>query len=134
MNSWLRAAWTKHAEFFLFVLIGGINTGLTYGLYLLLLLCMRYPLAYSGSYVAGIFLSYYLNARFVFRERLSLAKALKYPSVYLVQYFLGLGLLYVLIETLHLNKQTAPLAVVLITVPATFVLSRYIIRGKSKRV
>ena len=134
MQSWPKATWTKYREFILFVLIGGINTGLTYGLYLLLLLIMRYPFAYSGSYVAGIFLSYYLNARFVFRERLRLSKALKYPSVYLVQYLIGLGLLYVLIETLHLDKRVAPLAVVVITVPATFVLSRYIIRGKAKRV
>lgn len=114
--------------------MGGINAGLTYGLYLLLLLIVRYTFAYSGSYAAGIFLSYYLNARFVFRERLRLSKALKYPSVYLVQYLVGLGLLYLLVETLHLDKRLAPLAIVVITVPATFVLSRYIIRGKAKRV
>ena len=113
--------------------MGGINSGLTYGLYLLLLLMMRYPFAYTGSYVAGIFLSYYLNARFVFRERLSLSKALKYPSVYLLQYVLGFALLYVLIESLHVNKKIAPLVVVVITVPATFLMSRYIIRGRGKR-
>lgn len=134
MKSWLKVARGKYAEFGLFILMGAINTGLTYGLYLLLLLLMRYPFAYSGSYLAGIFLSYYLNARFVFHEPLRLAKALKYPSVYLAQYLLGLGLLYVLIELLHLNKKVAPLAAVLITVPATFVMSRYIIRGKPKRV
>ncbi|MFL6520976.1 MAG: GtrA family protein [Chthoniobacterales bacterium] len=134
MRSWLTAILTKHKEFLLFVVMGGVNTGLTYAVYLLLLLVMRYPFAYSGSYVAGIFLSYYLNVRFVFRERLSLSKALKYPSVYLIQYLLGLVLLYVLIEIFHLNKNLAPLAIVLITVPATFVMSRYIIRGKPKRV
>jgi putative flippase GtrA len=134
MQAWLKATWTKYREFILFVLMGGFNTGLTYALYLLLLLIIRYPFAYSGSYAAGIFLSYYLNARFVFREPLSLSKALKYPGVYLLQYFMGLGLLYVLVETLHFDKRLAPLAVVAITVPATFALSRYIIRGKSKRV
>ncbi len=134
MQPWPQATWTKYREFILFVLIGGLNTGITYALYLLLLQIIRYPFAYSGSYVAGIFLSYYLNARFVFGEQLSLSKALKYPSVYLVQYFLGLALLYVLIETLHLDKRIAPLAVVVITIPATFVLSRYIIRGKTKGV
>jgi putative flippase GtrA len=134
MKSLLKTGWTRHAEFFLFVLIGGINTGITYGIYLLLVSVMRYPFAYTGSYVAGIFLSYYLNVRFVFREQLSLSKALKYPSVYLVQYLLGLVLLYLLIEILHLNKNLAPLAIVVVTVPVTFAMSRYIIRGNAKRI
>ena len=114
--------------------MGGVNSGLTYGLYLLLLLVGGYAFAYTCSYVAGIFLSYYLNARFVFRERLSIAKALKYPTVYLVQYLLGLVLLYFLIETFHVNKKIAPLIIVVVTIPATFVLSRYIIRGRPKSV
>jgi hypothetical protein len=109
VKAWLTATWTRRREFILFLLAGGINTALTYGLYLLLLLVMSYPFAYTGSYVAGIFLSYYLNARFVFREPLSLAKALKYP-----------------------NKKIAPLVIVVVTVPATFVMSRYIIRGRKK--
>lgn len=122
--------WISHREFVAFLLSGAINTLLTYGLYLALLLVVRYPIAYSGSYVAGIFLSYYLNARFVFREPLRLSKALKYPAVYIVQYLVGLGLLYLFVSVLHMSKEIAPLPVVLLTVPFTFLLSRYIVRGR----
>jgi putative flippase GtrA len=119
-------------EFGAFLFFGLLNTVLTYGLYLLLLFVANYAVAYSVSYVAGIFLSYVLNARFVFRERLRLSKAVQYPVVYLLQYFLGLGLLYLMVEILRVSKVVAPLAVVLITVPFTFALSRYVIRGRTR--
>lgn len=116
----------------MFVFLGAVNTVLSYGIYLLLVLVVAYPAAYTLSYPPGILISYYLNARFVFREKLRLAKALQYPVVYLVQYLLGLGLLYLLVEVVHLSKFIAPILIVLITVPCTYVLSRYVIKGRSR--
>jgi putative flippase GtrA len=133
MKTWIKAAWTARREFILFVLVGALNSAITYGLYLLLLFLVRYPVAYTCSYLAGIFISYYLNARFVFRERLRLSSALRYPVVYVVQYLIGLTLLYLLVEVFRLNKQIAPLAVIVFSVPITFVLSRYVIRGRANQ-
>lgn len=132
LTNWLARQRATHRELVAFVLVGGVNTLLTYGIYLALLRVVSYPVAFTGSYVTGIFLSYYLNARFVFREPVRLSKALQYPVVYVVQYLLGVGLLYLFVEQLHFNKAIAPLAIVLITVPCTFVLSRYVIRGRAK--
>jgi putative flippase GtrA len=50
------------------------------GIYLLLVLFIAYPVAYTLSYGSGVFISYYLNARFVFREKLRLSKAMQYPN------------------------------------------------------
>ena len=75
-------------------------------------------------------MSYYLNSRFVFRREVSLTKALRYPTVYLVQYLLSVLLLCVLIEIFSLNKLIAPALVILITIPVTFSLSRFIIKGR----
>jgi putative flippase GtrA len=119
-------------ELITFVFFGGLNTILTYGIYLLLVSFVAYPTAYTLSYAAGIFISYSLNARFVFREKLRLSKALQYPVVYLVQYLLGLGLLYLLVEVAHMTKFIAPVVIVLITVPCTYLLSRYVIKGPSR--
>src|SRR6266487_5122564 len=80
-----------------------------------------------------VFISYYLNARFVFREKLRLSKAMQYPIVYLAQYLIGLGSLYLLIEVAHLSKFFAPIVIVVITVPCTYLLSRYVIKGRSRR-
>lgn len=128
---WLRAKQSKRThweEFVRFIVCGVINTGGTFIIYLCLLWVVSYPAAYTISYVAGVFISYWLNARFVFHEALSIARAIQYPVVYLVQYLLGLGLLFLLVEVAHLSDIVAPLLVVILTLPVTFLLSRYVIR------
>ena len=123
---------TPRRELAAFVFFGAVRTVLSYGIYLLLVLFLAYPTAYTVSYVADIFISYYLNARFVFREKLRLSKALQFPIVYLAQYLIGLGSLYLLIEVAQLSKFFAPIVVVVITVPCTYLLSRYVIKGVSR--
>ena len=110
-----------------YLIVGGLNTLLTYALYLALLSVASYVVAYSIAYVAGILSAYYLNSRFVFRAEMSLAKVLKFPAVYIVQYVLGVGLLHLLVVTAGMDEKIAPLLVIAITVPATFILSRLII-------
>lgn len=117
-------------EFFKFIFFGGINTLLSYAIYVVILLFLIYPVAYSLAYFSGIFISYYLNSRFVFKRDVRLVKAFQYPLVYLVQYLLGVSLLSVLIEIFSLNKFIAPALVIMITIPVTFSLSRFIIKGR----
>jgi len=116
-------------QFARFVICGVINTLTTYLIYLICLYAVRYSMAYTLSFASGIFISYYLNSRYVFREELSWRKALKYPLVYLVQYLLGISSLYLLVELAGVSEVIAPIFVVLITVPVTFLLSRRIIAG-----
>ena len=119
-------------EFAAFVFFGAVRTVLGYGMYLFLVLFFTYGTAYTLSYIVGVFISYYLNARFVFREKLRLSRALQFPIVYLVQYLIGLGLLYLLIEVAHVSKFLAPIVVIIVTVPCTYLLSRYAIKGRPK--
>jgi len=123
---------TPRREFAMFIFFGAVNTVLTYGIYLLLVLFIAYPAAYTVSYASGVFISYYLNARFVFKEKLRLSKAMQYPIVYLAQYLIGLGALYLLIEVAQLSKFFAAIVIVVITVPCTYLLSRYVIKGRSR--
>jgi putative flippase GtrA len=115
-------------DFTRFLLIGGINTLLGYILYVALLQIVSYTLAYSISYVLGIFISYYLNARFVFKTELKLSKAIQYPLVYLAQYTLGVALLRILVELLGVSTLIAPVLIVLVSIPVTYVLSRVILK------
>ncbi|WP_100528515.1 GtrA family protein [Paenibacillus sp. GM1FR] len=117
-------------EFLKFLISGGINTLATYLMYLFLLLFYNYSLSYSVSYIAGIFLSYYLNSVFVFKEKISFRKFLKFPIVYLVQYLVNMLLLYVLVEHAQFYVQLVPLVAMIITVPITFFLSKIIIKRK----
>ncbi|MGN7761964.1 GtrA family protein [Paenibacillus sp. 22594] len=117
-------------EFLKFVISGGINTLATYLMYLLLLLFFNYSLSYTISYVSGIFLSYYLNTVFVFKEKVSFKKFLKFPIVYLIQYLVNIFMLYVLVERVHLSTGIVPLIVIVVTIPITYALSKLIIKSK----
>lgn len=114
-----------------FLLVGACNTLLTYVLYVFFFIFLSYKLAYSLAYVCGIIISYYLNSRLVFREPISLAKFLQYPIVYVVQYGLGIFILYVCIDILGISAWLAPMVVIVISLPVTFVLSRLIIKGRA---
>jgi len=51
---------------------------------------------------------------------------LLFPLVYLAQYVVSLGVVWAWVECFHLMKELAPLVAVVITIPLTFVLSRFV--------
>jgi len=115
-----------------FLMSGLFNTAVTYVLYLLFLQFMSYQLAYSVVFVIGILISYVLNAGFVFRTRMTLKTLARFPLVYGAQYVLGMGLVLGLVEVVGLATWLAPLGAIMVTVPLTFVLSRYIFTANKK--
>ena len=118
------------SQFIRFVGVGGINTIVTYLLYLLLLLVTNYTLSYTMAYLFGIALSYWLNLKFVFQEKSSRKKIVLFPLVYLVQYLFGVLVLYVAIEKLNISEKIAPILIVILTVPLTFILTKKILSEK----
>ncbi len=115
-------------EFSRFLLVGGVNTIWSYLLYAALQVVLPYQIAYTVAYVASVVVAYYLNARFVFRSPLSWGKALRFPTVYVAQYIMGVAALYLLVELLAVHQLFAPFLVVAATVPVTFLLSRFILK------
>ncbi|GIO88493.1 membrane protein [Paenibacillus faecis] len=120
-------------EFLKFVFNGGINTIATYLIYLFFLLFFNYSISYTISYVAGILISFYLNTVFVFKEKLSFSKFVKFPIVYIVQYLINLFMMFVLVEQLNLSPQVVPLIVIVVTIPVTYTLSKFIIKANNRR-
>jgi putative flippase GtrA len=116
-----------------FLVVGAVNSGLTYIAYLVLLRWVSYRVAYSLSYVAGIFFSFVLNSLFVFRVPLRWGRLLPYPSVYLVQYLLGLCVVYVGVELLRWDERLMPIAVLVVTVPVSFVLTRWVLGERERK-
>lgn len=112
-----------------FLLVGGLNTALTYVLYLLLLQWATYLVAYGIAYVTGIAISYWLNSLVVFKTAMNLSGLLKFPLVYLAQYMLGSGLLWLLVERFGVPHAVAMLPVIAVTVPATYVATRWVLTG-----
>lgn len=115
------------AEFARFLIVGATNTAFSYVVFLALYLVMHYQAAYALSYAAGIVLSYFLNVHFVFKTRRSLASFLKFPFVYLLQYGLGALVLGLLVRK-GVDPRLAMLGVIAITVPITFLASRFVLK------
>ena len=121
-------------QFVRFIVSGAINTGITYGLYLLLLPLLGYLPAYSAAYVAGILLSYWLNSVFVFGQPMSWRGLVRFPLVYVVQYVLTGVLLWLSVDALGVDKRIALLAAIAVTVPVTFLAARLaILPGRISR-
>ncbi len=116
-----------------FIVAGALNTGSTYVLYLILLLVLPYGLAYSVTFAAGIALGYLLNARWVFKKSPTRQSVVAYPLAYGLNYLLGLGLLWLLVEKMSVPKQLAPIAVVVITVPVMYLATRTIFQTRHER-
>ena len=117
-----------HGEFFRFLIVGGSNTLLGYALYFLFLYFMPYLFAYTLSYCIGIVFSYVMNSRFVFRQPMSLARFLQFPVVYVIQYGLGVAILWLLVGQMSVSPELAMLGVVAATIPVTFITSRFILK------
>ena len=118
------------SPFVKFIGVGSINTIVTYVLYLLLLQFVSYQLSYTIIYIFGIWLSYWLNLKFVFQTKSSNKKIILFPLIYLVQYLLGILILYVSIDIFNISEKIAPILIVILIVPLTFVLTKKILSEK----
>lgn len=114
------------ATFGRFLLSGGLNTAVTYALYIVLLQLLSYRISYTISFCAGIAIAYCCNRFFVFRTHAGASTAALFPMVYIIQYLVGLGVVSVWVETFGWSVPLAPIAAIIVTIPLTFVLSRFV--------
>jgi putative flippase GtrA len=116
---------STRTQFLRFVIVGGVNTVATYLVYLAFLQIVDYRIAFTVSFVAGIFIAYALNSSVVFKTRWALSRLVSYPLVYLVQYGLSLGLLTLLVDALGIDRRLAPFISLVALLPVTFLLNRW---------
>jgi putative flippase GtrA len=111
-----------------FAISGGINTALTYSMYLLLLHYFPYNASYTMSYLAGLAFAYLMNRFYVFKCHQGLKSLILLPLVYLVQYLINMLVIWLWITVIGFAVRLAPLAAMVITVPMTYILSKCIFR------
>lgn len=114
-------------QFFRFLIIGSFNTGVTYLLYLALLYLLPYSVAYTISYILGIIVAYILNSKIVFKSNISIKKIAIYPIVYIIQYLINIGGLFFLVDLLGVEQKIAPIIIIGVSIPITFILNKYIL-------
>ncbi len=92
-----------------FLLVGGLNTIVGYGLYVILVFFnINYLIANTISTIIGVLHSYLWNRFFTFKSKEKAFKEiLKFISVYIISYLLGMGTLFVFKEVLNLSPYIA---------------------------
>ncbi|HDA1738346.1 TPA: flippase GtxA [Staphylococcus aureus] len=122
-----------HAEILKFIIVGGINTLNYYVVYLLLLklLHIEYMISHITGFLVAFVISYYLNCYFVYRIKPTWRKFISFPITQIVNVSLQTVLLYVFVSWLNLPAEIAPFAGLVITIPITFVLSKWILKDSN---
>ncbi|HDH1621179.1 TPA: flippase GtxA [Staphylococcus aureus] len=122
-----------HVEILKFIIVGGINTLNYYVVYLLLLklLHIEYMISHITGFIVAFVISYYLNCYFVYRVKPTWRKFISFPITQLVNVSLQTVLLYVFVSWLNLPAEIAPFAGLVITIPITFILSKWILKDSN---
>lgn len=122
-----------HAEILKFIIVGGINTLNYYVVYLLLLklLHIEYMISHITGFLVAFVISYYLNCYFVYRVKPTWRKFISFPITQTVNVSLQTVLLYVFVSWLNLPAEIAPFAGLIITIPITFILSKWILKDSN---
>ena len=117
-------------EILKFIIVGGINTLNYYIIYLLLLklIGVNYLVSHISGFVISFIISYYLNCYFVYKVTPTWSKFLKFPLTQVVNMGMQTLLLYIFVQWFGISSVIAPFAGLIITIPITFVLSKYILR------
>lgn len=122
-----------HAEILKFIIVDGINTLNYYVVYLLLLklLHIEYMISHITGFIVAFVISYYLNCYFVYRVKPTWRKFISFPITQIVNVSLQTVLLYVFVSWLNLPAEIAPFAGLIITIPITFILSKWILKDSN---
>ncbi|MGW0756416.1 GtrA family protein [Streptomyces sp. NPDC002814] len=116
-----------------FAVVGVINTGTYYGLYLLLLPHLPYMAAHLVASGLSMIGSFFLNTRFTYRTRPTWRKFLLFPLTNATSFVVTTAGVYVIVDILHAGSRFAPLLASMVAIPATFVVSRTIMLPKAGR-
>lgn len=114
----------RASRFVRFLLAGGLNTLATYLLYLACLSIFSYRISYAIAYCAGLLIAYFSSRYVVFNSHRGVRSILLFPLIYIFQFGLGLAILHAWVEWLGLSAKFGPLAVVVLTIPVTYLLSK----------
>lgn len=116
-----------------FAVVGVINTGTYYGLYLLLLPHLPYMAAHLVASGLSMIGSFFLNTRFTYRTRPTWRKFLLFPLTNATSFVVTTAGVYVIVDILHAGSRFAPLLASMVAIPATFVVSRTIMLPRAYR-
>jgi putative flippase GtrA len=116
-----------------FAIVGALNTGTFYVLYLLFEKFLPYFVAYTVAFVLAMIGSYFLNCYFTFKVKPTWKKFLLFPLSNAANYVITSVGLVVLVHALNMNKTIAPLVAAAVAIPITYVVVQYLLVDLHKK-
>jgi putative flippase GtrA len=111
-----------------FGVVGFSNALICLGVYyLLVFISVHYTIAYIIAFLASVYNAYFWNSRYVF-IRSSKSEVMTFTKTFITYsgtLLLGVGLLFLMVNTLRISQFIAPLINLSITIPLNFLLNKY---------
>ncbi|MGW0556179.1 GtrA family protein [Streptomyces sp. NPDC002926] len=117
---------TVQVQMVRFALVGVVNTGTYYGIYLALLTWLPYVAAHVIAFALSMVGSFFLTSYFTYRTRPTWRKFLLFPLTNAANFVVTTIGVYLLVDVLHFGSRYAPLIAAGAAIPITFVVSRTI--------
>lgn len=105
-----------------FALVGAVNTGVYYTLYLLLLTALPYGASWALATTGAMLVSYLLTSLYTFRRRPTWRTFLLFPLPNLANYAITGLSIALLVERLGVPAWLAPVPAAAVAIPTTYVL------------
>ncbi|GAA3394841.1 GtrA family protein [Streptomyces roseoviridis] len=115
-----------------FGLVGAVNTGTYYGLYLLLGHWLPYIAAHVAAFALSMVGSFFLTSYVTYRTRPTWRKFLLFPLTNAANFVITTAGVYVLVDLLGVDTRYAPLLAAAAAIPVTFLVSRTIMLGPDR--
>jgi putative flippase GtrA len=100
---------------------GIINTAVTYGLFLVISNVIDYRITIGIVYTIGIFISYFLNGKFVFNTRGNLGI---FIIIMVLMFLTNLSITWMLVESFEIPKEISQLIAILVVFGVGFQLNK----------
>lgn len=107
-----------------FVVVGGVATGIQYGLYLILqFLGISFNLAYTIGYILSFIFNFVASNYFTFKVQPNVNRGIKFLGAHCMNYLIQVVLLNIF-AVLNVNLSIAPILVFAVSIPVNFLLVR----------
>ncbi len=116
-----------------FGVVGVINTGTYYALYLLLQTVLPYLVAHVLAFAMAMVGSYFLNCYFTFRATPSWRSFALFPLSNAANFVITTLGLYVLVQHLGMDERLAAIPAAAIAIPITFLVAQFTLTGGSRQ-
>ncbi|MGW7469234.1 GtrA family protein [Streptomyces xantholiticus] len=124
---------TVRGQIVRFALVGVVNTGTYYGLYLALLTVLPYVAAHVVAFLLSMVGSFFLTSYFTYRTRPTWRKFLLFPLTNAANFVVTTSGVYLLVDVFRFERTYAPLIAAAAAIPITFAVSRVIMLGPDRR-